>query len=123
MTSLELCILAARAAGIGILDGVHLDLADDDGFRASCLQGLELGMDGKTLIHPKTIAAANEVFSPTADEIAWLQPLIEAHIAAEVEGKGVLLVDGKLVEKLHVENAHRVVAMADAIAALEQSAG
>ena len=123
MTSLELCVLAARAAGIGILDCIHLDCADDDGFRASCLQGLELGMDGKALIHPKTIAAANEVFPLAADEIAWSQRLIEAHTAAEVAGKGVLLVDGKLVEKLHVENAHRVVAMADAIAVLEQSAG
>ena len=123
MTSLGLCILAARAAGIGILDGVYLDLADDDGLRASCVQGLELGMDGKTLIHPKTIAAANEVFAPTIDEIAWSHRVIEAHAAAEAEGKGVLLVDGKLVENLHVENAHRVVAMAVAIAAMEQSAG
>ena len=123
MTSLGLCILAARAAGIGILDGVHLDLADEDGLRASCVQGLELGMDGKTLIHPKTIAAANEVFAPTIDEIAWSHRVIEAHAAAEAEGKGVLLVDGKLVENLHVENAHRVVAMAVAIAAMEQSAG
>ncbi len=123
MTSLGLCILAARAAGIGILDGVHLDLADDDGLRASCVQGLELGMDGKTLIHPKTIAAANEVFAPTIDEIAWSQRVIEAHAAAEAEGKGVLLVDGKLVENLHVENAHRVIAMADAIAAMKKSVG
>ena len=123
MTSLGLCILAARAAGIGILDGVHLDLADEDGLHASCVQGLELGMDGKTLIHPKTIAAANEVFAPTIDEIAWSQRVIEAHAAAEAEGKGVLLVDGKLVENLHVENAHRVVAMAVAIASMEQSAG
>ena len=121
MTSLELCILAARAAGIGILDGVHLDLSDDDGFRVSCIQGLELGMDGKTLIHPKTIATANEVFAPTADEIAWSQRIIKEHAAAEVEGKGVLLVDGKLVENLHVESAHRVVAMANTIAALERS--
>ena len=119
MTSLGLCILAARAAGIGILDGVYLDLADDDGLRASCVQGLELGMDGKTLIHPKTIATANEVFAPTIDEIAWSHRVIEAHAAAEAEGKGVLLVDGKLVENLHVENAHRVVAMAVAIAAME----
>ena len=123
MTSLGLCILAARAAGIGILDGVYLDLADDDGLRASCVQGLELGMDGKTLIHPKTIATANEVFAPTIDEIAWSHRVIEAHAAAEAEGKGVLLVDGKLVENLHVEKAHRVVAMAVAIAAMEQSAG
>ena len=123
MASLELCILAGRAAGLAVLDGVHLDLEDVAGFRQSCTQGRQLGMDGKTLIHPKTIAAANEVFAPTIDEIAWSQRVIEAHAAAEAEGKGVLLVDGKLVENLHVENAHRVVAMADAIAAMEQSAG
>ena len=106
VTSLELCILAARAAGIGILDGVHVDLFDEDGFRVSCVQGLELGMDGKTLIHPKTIAAANEVFAPTADESEWSQRIIKEHAAAEVADKGVLLVNGELVENLHVENAH-----------------
>ncbi len=122
MTSLGLCILAARAAGIGILDGVHLDLGDDEGFRQSCVQGLELGMDGKTLIHPKTIAAANEVFAPSDDEIVWSKRIIAAHGEAEADGKGVLLVDGKLVENLHVENAHRLVAMAEAIADLSRAA-
>jgi len=121
MASLELCILAARAAGIGILDGVHLDLEDDAGFRRACEQGLELGMDGKTLIHPKTIAAANEVFAPSAEEIEWSQRIIAAHAEAEAEGKGVLLVDGKLVENLHVENARRLVAMAETIADMEQA--
>jgi len=122
MTSLGLCILAARAAGIAILDGVHLDLADDEGFRAACVQGLELGMDGKTLIHPKTIAAANDVFRPTADEVAWSERIIAAHAEAEAEGKGVLLVDGKLIENLHVEAAKRLVALADAITEMEPSA-
>jgi len=122
MTSLGLCILAARAAGIGILDGVHLDLGDDAGFRKSCEQGLELGMDGKTLIHPKTIAAANEVFAPSTAEIVWSKRIIAAHAEAEAEGKGVLLVDGKLIENLHVENAKRLVAMAEAIAAMDQAA-
>ena len=122
MTSLGLCILAARAAKIAILDGVHLDLADDDGFMASCRQGRELGMDGKTLIHPKTIAMANEAFSPSEDEIAWSKRIIEAHAEAEKEGKGVVLVDGKLIENLHVEGAKQMVAMADAITQMEQAA-
>ncbi|MCF3628399.1 CoA ester lyase [Thalassospiraceae bacterium LMO-SO8] len=122
ITSLGLCLLAARAAKIAILDGVHLDLADDAGFMASCRQGRELGMDGKTLIHPKTIAMANEAFSPSEDEIAWSKRIIEAHAEAEKEGKGVVLVDGKLIENLHVEGAKQMVAMADAIAKMEQAA-
>jgi len=119
MASLELCILAARAAGIAVLDGVHLDLADDEGFRLSCVQGKQLGMDGKTLIHPKTIATANEVFSPSAEDVQWSKRIIEAHAEAEKAGKGVLLVDGKLIENLHVAAAKRLVAMADAIAAMQ----
>ena len=122
MASLELCILAARAAGIAVLDGVHLDLADDAGFRQSCVQGKELGMDGKTLIHPKTIDIANEVFSPSEEDVAWSKRIIEAHAEAEKEGKGVVLVDGKLIENLHVEMAKRLVAMADAINAMSQDA-
>lgn len=119
ITSLGLCLLAARAHGLAILDGVHLDLNDDEGFAASCRQGRELGFDGKTLIHPKTIAACNEAFAPDPDEIAFAHRIIDAHAAASAEGKGVVLVDGKLVENLHVENAKRVVAMAAAILALE----
>ncbi len=114
--ALESCILAARAAGIAILDGVHLDLNDDAGFRASCEQGRDLGMDGKTLIHPKTIDAANEVFSPAAEDIAWGRKIMDAHAEALAAGKGVTVVDGKLVENLHVEEAKRLVALADAIA-------
>ncbi len=122
LTSLGLCLLAARAYGLAVLDGVHLDLADDEGFAEACVQGLELGFDGKTLIHPKTIAKANEVFSPSAEEVAFSHRIIEAHAAAAAEGKGVVLVDGKLIENLHVENAKRLVALAEAIAALEDSA-
>ena len=122
ITSLGLCLLAARAAKIAILDGVHLDLADDAGFMASCRQGRDLGMDGKTLIHPKTIAMANEAFSPSEDEIAWSKRIIEAHAEAEKAGKGVVLVDGKLIENLHVEGAKQMVAMAEAIAQMEQAA-
>jgi len=116
ITSLGLCVLAARAAGISIVDGVHLDLNDDEGFEFACRQGVELGFDGKTLIHPKTIAAANAAFSPSEDEVAWSKRIIEAHTEAEKEGKGVVVVEGRLIENLHVESAKRLVALADAIA-------
>ncbi len=119
ITSLGLCLLAARAYGLAVLDGVYLDLNDDEGFEYSCRQGLELGFDGKTLIHPKTIDAANRVFAPTEKEIAWSQKIIAAHAEAAAEGKGVVVVDGKLVENLHVENAKRIVRLAEQIAALE----
>ncbi len=122
LTSLGLCLLAARAFGLAVLDGVHLDLADDEGFAEACVQGLELGFDGKTLIHPKTIAKANEVFSPSTEEVAFSHRIIEAHAVGAAEGKGVVLVDGKLIENLHVENAKRLVALAEAIRALEKSA-
>jgi citrate lyase subunit beta/citryl-CoA lyase len=119
ITSLGLCLLAARAYGLAVLDGVYLDLNDDEGFEYSCRQGLELGFDGKTLIHPKTIDAANRVFAPTEKEIAWSQKIIAAHAEAAAAGKGVVVVDGKLVENLHVENAKRIVRLAEQIAALE----
>ena len=118
LTSLGLCVLAARAAGIAILDGVHLDLDDDEGFKFSCRQGRELGFDGKTLIHPKTVDAANAIFAPSEAEIAWAQKIIAAHAEAEKAGQGVVVVDGRLVESLHVAQAKRQVALADAIAAL-----
>jgi citrate lyase subunit beta/citryl-CoA lyase len=119
LTALGLCLLAARASGLAILDGVHLDLADDAGFLASCRQGRDLGFDGKTLIHPKTIAAANAAFGPSPDEVAWSRRVIATHAEAVAAGRGVVLVDGRLVENLHVASARRVVAQADAIAALE----
>jgi len=119
LTSLGLCLLAARAYGLAIVDGVYLDLKDADGFRASCVQGLELGFDGKTLIHPGQIVPCNEVFAPSTEEVRKAQRIIAAYAEAEKEGKGVVLVDGKLIENLHVENAKRLVALADAIAALE----
>src|SRR5262249_33129760 len=110
LTSLGLCLLAARANRIAIVDGVHLDLADEDGLAYACRQGRELGFDGKTLIHPKQIAAANAAFSPSAADVAWSKKIIAAHAEAEAAGAGVALVDGKLIENLHVEDAHRVVA-------------
>jgi citrate lyase subunit beta / citryl-CoA lyase len=120
ITSLGLCLLAARAYGLAILDGVYLDLNDDEGFAGSCRQGAELGFDGKTLIHPKTIAAANSAFGPSADEVAFSRKIIAAHREAGEAGKGVVVVDGKLIENLHVQNAHRLVAMAEAIEAMER---
>ena len=122
ITSLGLCMLAARAAGIAILDGVYLDLNDDEGFAHACRQGAELGFDGKTLIHPKTIDAANEAFSPSTEEIEWSKKIIVVHAEAAAEGKGIVVVDGKLIENLHVLNAERLVAMADAIAEMEEAA-
>jgi citrate lyase subunit beta / citryl-CoA lyase len=122
LTALGLCLLAARAYRLAILDGVHLDLADDEGFAQICRQGRELGFDGKTLIHPKTIAAANEAFAPTAEEVALARRIIAAHAEAEAAGKGVVLVDGKLIETLHVEDAHRTVALADQIREIERAA-
>ena len=123
ITALGLCMLAARAAGIAILDGVHLDLGDDEGFAYSCRQGKELGFDGKTLIHPKTIDVANEVFGPSEEEVEWSRTIIAAHAEAEKDGKGIVVVDGKLIENLHVLNAERVVAMAKAIRDMESAAG
>ena len=114
VTALGLIVLAARAHGLAALDGVHLDLADEDGFAAACRQGRDFGFDGKTLIHPKQIAGANAAFAPTAAEVAWSQRVIAAHAAAEAEGKGIVLVDGQLVENLHVEDARLVVAIAEA---------
>ncbi|HSV29979.1 MAG TPA: CoA ester lyase [Candidatus Omnitrophota bacterium] len=119
ITSLGICLLAARAYGLAIVDGVYLDLNDDEGFAYSCQQGLELGFDGKTLIHPKTIDAANRVFAPGEKEIEWSKKIIAAHAEAAAEGKGVVVVDGKLIENLHVENARRIVALSEQIAALQ----
>jgi citrate lyase subunit beta/citryl-CoA lyase len=121
LTSLSLCILAARAEGLAILDGVYLDLKDEEGFRNACLQGLELGFDGKTLIHPSQVEPANKVFAPDEAEVDLSRRIIEAFAAAEKEGKGVVVVDGKLVENLHVENAKRLVAMAEAIETLQSA--
>lgn len=119
ITSLGLCMLAARAYGLSILDGVYLDLDDEAGFEAACRQGLELGFDGKTLIHPKTIDAANRVFAPSETDVARAHKIIAAFEQASKEGKAVVLVDGKLVENLHVEQAKKLAALADAIAKLQ----
>ncbi len=119
LTSIGLCVLAARAYGLALLDAPHFDLSDDAGFEAACRQGEAFGFDGKTLLHPKTIAVANGVFGPSADEISWARRITEAWTASAAEGKGVTLVDGKLVEGLHVEEAAQLLALADRIAVLE----
>ena len=116
LPALGIGLLAARAYGLAALDGIHADLDDDAGFESSCRQGRALGFDGKSLIHPKTIAVANRIFAPSPEELAHAKRLIAAHEEAVAQGSGVTLVDGRLVERLHVEEARRLLALADAIA-------
>ena len=116
ITALSLCVYAARAHGLHIIDGVQLDLENEELLRASCEQGRDLGFDGKSLIHPKQIDAANAAFAPDEAEIASSRDIIEAFEQARAEGKGVVVVKGRLVENLHVEEAQRQLALADAIA-------
>ena len=116
LASLGLCLLAARSFGRGIVDGVHLDLADESGFESACRQGVELGFDGKTLIHPKQVDACNRVFAPSPAEVAEARNIIAAFEAARRAGQGVTVVDGKLIEALHVDNARRVASLSEAIA-------
>ena len=114
---LSLALTAARAEGLDILDGVYNNISDMDGFRAECEQGRDFGFDGKTLIHPTQVEPANEIFAPPAAEVEWARKIIAAFQLPENAGKGVLSVDGKMVEILHAEMGKRVVAVADAIAA------
>jgi citrate lyase subunit beta/citryl-CoA lyase len=123
ITALGLCLLAARAYGCAILDGVHLDLEDHAGFAASCRQGAELGFDGKTLIHPKQIGPANAAFAPDAEAVARARRIIEAHEKAARAGQGVVVVDGRLIENLHVVEARRQVQLAEAVAAMDPGDG
>ena len=118
ITSLGHCLLAARAHGRAALDGVFMDLRDDAGFHAECRQGRTLGFDGKSVIHPAQIDPANRVFGPSDDEVAEANRIIDAHAAATSAGHGVTVIDGRLIEVLHVANARRVVALAAAIGAL-----
>jgi citrate lyase subunit beta / citryl-CoA lyase len=115
LPSLGWCLLVGRAYGLAVLDGVHLDLNDDEGFEYACRQAADMGFDGKTLIHPKTIATANRMFAPSPEDIESARKIIAAHVQATVQGKGVVVVDGRLIENLHVEEARRVVALAEAI--------
>ena len=118
-TALGLALLVARAHGINILDGVYGDFKDDAGFAFECEQARDMGFDGKTLIHPNQIEIANRAFAPSVDEIDHAQRMIAAFDLAASEGKGVAVLDGRMVEELHVVEARRKVAMANAIAALQ----
>lgn len=120
LTSLSMAVLAARAYGLSILDGVHQDLTDDDGFTRACWQGVELGFDGKSLIHPKTIDTANRIFAPSSESISNARRIIAAHADANNKGQGVVVVDGKMIENLHVESAWRLVELAEAIETLHK---
>ncbi|MDQ1760402.1 CoA ester lyase [Achromobacter sp. K91] len=112
----SMAVMAARAHGLAALDGVHLDLHDDTGLEAACKQGRDQGFDGKTLIHPRQIAAANAAFAPSAEELAAARKRLDAWRAAQAAGLGVAVVDGALVENLHAREAERVLALAEAIA-------
>jgi len=113
---LSATITAARAFGLDALDGVYNDFKDAAGFRAECVHGRRLGFDGKTLIHPDQVATANEVFAPLEAEVAWARKIIAAFAAPENAGKGVITLEGRMVELLHAEMARRTVAIAEAIA-------
>jgi citrate lyase subunit beta/citryl-CoA lyase len=113
------CVNAARVAGKAILDGVYNDVRNPEGFAEECRQGAEMGFDGKTIIHPSQVEPCNTAYSPSEDEIEFSERVIEAFEAALAEGKGVITVDGKQIENLHVDNARRALAIADAIAALD----
>lgn len=113
---LTAAVLAARATSLVVLDGVCNDFQDLDRFERECRQGLTLGFDGKTIIHPRQVGPCNMVFSPTPAEVDWAHQVVETFAAPESAGKGVLQIEGKMVELLHLEDARRVVAMAAAIA-------
>ena len=114
---LTTCLAAARIHGIDILDGVYNDIGNSDGFQMECVQGVELGFDGKTLIHPNQIEPCNTAFSPSVEEVAQARKIIAAFDLPENKGKGVVSLDGRMVERLHADMARRTVAIAEAIAA------
>ena len=116
---LSLCLLAARATGKVILDGVYNDVKDIEGFEAECRQGRQFGFDGKTLVHPGQIEPCNRIFAPSGEEIAQARKIIAAFDEAKAEGRGVVTVDGRMIENLHVDNAHRILSLAEAIGAAD----
>ncbi len=115
LAGLGLCLLAARATGKVILDGVYNDIKDEAGFLAECVQGREMGFDGKTLIHPSQVGPCNDVFSPDEDAVDLARRTIAAFDQAVSEGRGVVTLDGRMIENLHVEEARRVLAIQAAI--------
>ncbi|MCH9764972.1 MAG: CoA ester lyase [Alphaproteobacteria bacterium] len=112
---LAMTIVAARANGLDVIDGVYNEFKDETGFRAECEHGKTLGMDGKTLIHPSQVAPCNDIFSPTAKEVSWSRKIIKAFNQSQNSAKGVITVDGKMVERLHLAMAQRTVAIASAV--------
>ncbi len=118
VTLLCLIVASARAHGLGVLDAVYNDFMDDTGLGEQCRQGVDLGFDGKTLIHPRQIGAANSAFVPLATDITWANQVIAAFGTADATGKNVLQVDGQMVERLQCEQAERLVAIAGMIAGL-----
>ena len=116
---LSRCLNAARYAGKAILDGVYNDVRNPEGFAAECKQGAEMGFDGKTIIHPAQVEPSNDAFSPSEEEIEFSRRVIAAFEAGLAEGKGVITVDGKQIENLHVDNARRALAIAKVIEGLD----
>ena len=116
---LGLSLLAARAAGKVILDGVYNDIKDEAGFLAECVQGREMGFDGKTLIHPSQVEPCNQVFAPDDDAVELARRTIEAFEEAQAQGRGVVTLDGRMIENLHVDEARRVLSISAAIADLQ----
>ena len=116
---LSICVAAARAHKVEIIDGVYNDFSDEAGLRAECEQGRDFGMDGKTLIHPGQIGPCNQTFAPSTDEVEWARRIIAVFSEPANAGKGALQIEGRMVELLHVEMARRTVAIAEAIAALD----
>ena len=114
-TALSLSVLAARAHHLCVLDGVHLSLDDEAGLKLSCIQGRDMGFDGKTLIHPSQISLANEIFGPSPQEVDEAKQKINAYEAAISSGAGIAVLNGKLVEELHIQDAKRILALANAI--------
>jgi citrate lyase subunit beta/citryl-CoA lyase len=116
---LTICVAAARGYGLDVIDGVYNDFRDQDGFARECAEARDMGFDGKSIIHPNQIAASNTAFAPTAEEIAQASTMIAAFDKPENAGKAVIELDGRMVERLHVDMARRTVAIADAIAERE----
>lgn len=122
IASLSLCLLAARAEGLVCVDGVYNAFQDAEGLRAVCVQGRDMGFDGKSLIHPDQLAVTNEVFAPSEADLGLAREQVAAYEAATARGEGVAVVNGRIVENLHVAAARRLIARAAAIAELEGKA-
>lgn len=117
--ALGLAVAAARSFGLAAIDGVFNDIVDGEGFREACRQARDFGFDGKTLIHPSQIVPCNQIFAPSPEDVATARQVIAAFLRPENAGKGAIALDGRMVERLHLDIAHETVARADAIAAME----